>query len=91
MSDDQTEKPPKHVREASRRALGDLLRELQERFDSGEMVCLAGVWMDDHGAPTEVVAGLEVGNELPNYLNELADSVADYAEPPINGDKERAH
>lgn len=72
--------PPKHLRDAMHRAVGELLVDLQHRHDQGELKCLAVVWSDAEGTCFPGVAGMLFGEALPAALKELADDVLDQAD-----------
>jgi hypothetical protein len=91
MNNDETNKPPNRLQEATHRALGEMLRVMQERYDAGEMVCLAGVWLDETGMPYVAVAGLDVGDRMPHYLKKLADTVVDYGAITNEDDEPARH
>jgi hypothetical protein len=58
--------------EAAHHRLGELLHELQRRYDAGELKCLAVAWTDERGASYTGAAGLLIADSLPLRLKELA-------------------
>lgn len=83
--------PPRHLQEAAHQELGNLLRDLQARYDSGEMKCIAAVWTDEHGSAFPAVAGMEAGGVLPGALADLADSFVNEADWTSADDESGKH